>query len=94
MSPVVRALRPVAVVVRLVVPPLILAAGLWAGWTLFTSRPAPELAPVPESGVGVGVVVGVWRGKIECRVLYEYIYIYIYIYIYRRRHFYKVCIIR
>ena len=38
MSPAVRALRPVAMLIRLVVPPLILAVGLWAGWLLFPSR--------------------------------------------------------
>ena len=37
MSPIVRIVRPVAIIVRLVVPPLILIVGLWAGWQLFRS---------------------------------------------------------
>ena len=56
MSPVVRTLRPVAMLIRLVVPPLILAVGLWAGWMLFSSKAAPELVPVDESAVVVRVV--------------------------------------
>ncbi len=56
MSPVIRTLRPVAMLIRLVVPPLILAVGLWAGWMLFSSKAAPELVPVDESAVVVRVV--------------------------------------
>jgi hypothetical protein len=35
MSSVIRLFRPVALLVRLIVPPLILLVGLWAGWQLF-----------------------------------------------------------
>jgi RND family efflux transporter MFP subunit len=56
MSPVVRALRPVALLIRLIVPPLILAVGLWAGWKLFSSSSVPELTQVPESAAMVRVV--------------------------------------
>jgi RND family efflux transporter MFP subunit len=42
--------------IRLVVPPLILAAGLWAGWMLFSSKPSPELIPVSEAAAMVRVI--------------------------------------
>jgi RND family efflux transporter MFP subunit len=56
MSPVVRSLRPLAMIVRLIVPPLILAVGLWAGWQLFRGKAAPELTPAPEAAAVVRVV--------------------------------------
>jgi RND family efflux transporter MFP subunit len=56
MSPAVRALRPVAMVIRLIVPPLILAVGLFAGWRLFSSTATPELTTVPEVAATVRVV--------------------------------------
>jgi len=56
MSPAVRVLRPVAMLVRLIVPPLILAVGLFAGWRLFSSTPTPELTTVPEVAATVRVV--------------------------------------
>lgn len=56
MSPVLRAMRPVVVVVRLIVPPLILVIGLWAGWQLFSSKSVPELTSVAEVASPVRVV--------------------------------------
>ncbi len=56
MSPVLRTLRPIALFGRLVVPPLILAAGLWAGWGLFNSRPAADVVAADELPTIVRVV--------------------------------------
>jgi len=56
MSPIVRIVRPVAIIVRLVVPPLILIVGLWAGWQLFRSKTPPELTQVAETAAFVRVI--------------------------------------
>ena len=56
MSPVLRAMRPLVVVIRLIVPPLILVVGLWTGWKLFSSRAVPELTSVAEVAAPVRVV--------------------------------------
>ena len=56
MSPVLRSMRPVAVVIRLIVPPLILVVGLWAGWGLFSSRTVPELKSIAEVAAPVRVI--------------------------------------
>ena len=49
MSPIVRTLRPLAMFIRLVIPPVILAVGLWAGWLLFSSKPAPKVEARAEA---------------------------------------------
>ncbi|MDG1838641.1 MAG: efflux RND transporter periplasmic adaptor subunit [Phycisphaerales bacterium] len=56
MSPVLRAMRPLVVVIRLIVPPLILVVGLWTGWKLFSSRAVPELTSVAEVAAPVRVI--------------------------------------
>jgi len=56
MTPVVKTLRPIALLVRLVIPPLILAAGLWAGWMLFNSKPAPTVQVRGESATAVRTI--------------------------------------
>jgi multidrug resistance efflux pump len=49
-------MRPVAVVIRLIVPPLILVVGLWAGWGLFSNREVPELTSIAEVAAPVRVI--------------------------------------
>jgi RND family efflux transporter MFP subunit len=49
-------MRPIAMLIRLIVPPLILIVGLWAGWQLFSSKIVPELTPVAEAPSPVRVV--------------------------------------
>ena len=56
MNSTIRVLRPVAMLIRLIIPPLILLLGLWAGWTLFRSKPEPVRAIVPEQATMVRVV--------------------------------------
>lgn len=56
MSPVIRLLRPVAMLIKLIVPPLILAVGLLAGWQLFRSQSPPEIVSVAETAAVVRVV--------------------------------------
>lgn len=56
MSSVIRLFRPAALLVRLIVPPLILLVGIWAGWQLFRGKPAPELTAVAEAAALVRVI--------------------------------------
>ena len=57
MTPVLRTLRPVADLIRLIIPPLILAVGLWTGWMLFKSKPVPKVEKLEEVATVVQTVV-------------------------------------
>ena len=56
MSPLVRALQPMAATIRLLLPPMILLIGLWAGWMLFRTSPEPEFMEVAETPMRVRVI--------------------------------------
>ncbi len=56
MSPVRKTLRPVALFARLVLPPLILAVGLWAGWSLFSTTPVAQVVAAEELPTVVRVI--------------------------------------
>ncbi len=56
MSPLVRALQPMAATIRLLLPPMILLVGLWAGWMLFRTSPEPEFMEVAETPMRVRVI--------------------------------------
>ena len=56
MSPLVRALEPMAATIRLLLPPIILLIGLWAGCMLFRTSPEPEFMEVAETPMRVRVI--------------------------------------
>ena len=56
MSPVLRTLRPVASVIKFLIPPLILVVGLWTGWMLFKSKPVPKVEKMTERATVVQTV--------------------------------------
>ncbi|MDP7071110.1 MAG: efflux RND transporter periplasmic adaptor subunit [Phycisphaerales bacterium] len=56
MTPVIRTIRPIALTVRLILPPVILAVGLWVGWLLFSARPVPAVVETIEAPTPVHVI--------------------------------------